>query len=229
MKNYFLAPSILSADFIKLGEEINESLSSGGDVIHFDVMDGHYVKNLTFGPDILKSIRNFNKNVPIDVHLMTCPVDKFIPMFANAGATFITFHPEATHHLDYTINLIKGYGCKVGLSFNPTTSLHYLDYTLEKLDIVLLMSVNPGFSGQKFIPFTLNKINSVRKLIDKKRINVLLAVDGGIKIDNIGKIAKYGANFFIIGSSLFGSENYKLVIDSMRKELKKISIFSNKI
>ncbi|CAL4043837.1 Ribulose-phosphate 3-epimerase [Buchnera aphidicola (Tetraneura ulmi)] len=229
MKNYFLAPSILSADFIRLGEEINESLSSGGDVIHFDVMDGHYVENLTFGPAILKSIRNFKMDVPIDVHLMTYPVDKFIPMFADAGATFITFHPEATNHLDHTINLIKSYGCKVGLSFNPTTSLDYLDYTLDRLDIIVLMSVNPGFGGQNFIPFVLKKLSFVRNLIEKNKLNILLAVDGGVKVENIGKIARYGADFFVIGTSLFGSKNYKLAISLMRKELEKVSIIRKKI
>ncbi|CAL4325410.1 Ribulose-phosphate 3-epimerase [Buchnera aphidicola (Eriosoma grossulariae)] len=222
MNQFLLAPSILSANFARLGEDVTRALTAGGDLIHFDVMDGHYVNNLTMGPMILKSLRDFNITAPIDVHLMTKPVDIFIPAFAQAGATFITFHPEATNHIDNTINLIKKFGCKAGLSFNPSTSLHYLDYVLDKLDLIVLMSVNPGFSNQKFISSVMNKIYQVRNLIDRSKFNVLLEVDGGIKISNIVDIASAGANIFVLGSVLFDSLDYKLVLNSIRSKLNSV-------
>ncbi|MBK4775767.1 ribulose-phosphate 3-epimerase [Candidatus Pantoea edessiphila] len=219
MKKYLLAPSILSANFAVLGEDINNALRSGGDVIHFDVMDNHYVPNLTIGPMVLESLRTYGIKAPIDVHLMIKPVDSLIPDFAKAGSNYITFHPEASKHVDRSIQIIKEYGCKAGLVFNTTTSLNYLDYLMDKLDIIVLMSVNPGFSNQIFIPSTLEKIRKVRKIIDESGYNIMLEVDGGIKMDNIGKIAACGANMFVVGSAIFNSNNYKKVIDYMRKEI----------
>ncbi|WAI11716.1 MAG: ribulose-phosphate 3-epimerase [Buchnera aphidicola (Macrosiphum albifrons)] len=219
MKKFFLAPSILSADFARLGEDTKKVIDAGSDLIHFDVMDNHYVPNLTMGPMILESLRNYNITVPIDVHLMVKPVDNLIPQFAKAGATFITFHPEATLHIERTLHLIKEHGCKAGLAFNPTTPLNFLDYTLEKLDLILLMSVNPGFGNQSFLPSTFSKLREVRKIIDANFPDILLAVDGGVKLDNIAEIAFSGANVFVIGSGLFKYSNYEVMIKKIRKEL----------
>ena len=215
----FIAPSILSADFAKLGEEVDNVLVAGADIVHFDVMDNHYVPNLTIGPLVCEALRNHGVNAPIDVHLMVKPVDRIIPDFASAGASYITFHPEASDHVDRTIGLIKESGCKAGLVFNPATPLHYLEHTIEQLDIVLLMSVNPGFGGQSFIPHTLEKLKTVRKLIDSHGLATRLEIDGGVKIDNIKEIASAGADTFVAGSAIFNTENYKATIDKMRSEL----------
>ena len=215
----FIAPSILSADFAKLGEEVDNVLVAGADIVHFDVMDNHYVPNLTIGPLVCEALRNHGVTAPIDVHLMVKPVDRIIPDFANAGASYITFHPEASEHVDRTIGLIKESGCKAGLVFNPATPLHYLEHTIEKLDMVLLMSVNPGFGGQSFIPHTLEKLKTVRKLIDAHGLATRLEIDGGVKIDNIKEIASAGADTFVAGSAIFNTENYKATIDKMRSEL----------
>ncbi|QCI22962.1 ribulose-phosphate 3-epimerase [Buchnera aphidicola] len=219
MKKFFLAPSILSADFARLGEDAKKVIDAGSDLIHFDVMDNHYVPNLTMGPMILESLRNYGITAPIDVHLMVKPVDNLIPQFAKAGATFITFHPEATLHIERTLHLIKEHGCKAGLAFNPTTPLNFLDYTLEKLDLILLMSVNPGFGNQSFLPSTFSKLREVRKIIDANFPDILLEVDGGVKLNNIAEIAFSGANVFVIGSGLFECSNYELMIQKIRKEL----------
>jgi len=215
----FIAPSILSADFAKLGEEVDNVLVAGADIVHFDVMDNHYVPNLTIGPLVCEALRNHGVNAPIDVHLMVKPVDRIIPDFASAGASYITFHPEASEHVDRTIGLIKESGCKAGLVFNPATPLHYLEHTIEQLDMVLLMSVNPGFGGQSFIPHTLEKLKTVRKLIDSHGLATRLEIDGGVKIDNIKEIASAGADTFVAGSAIFNTENYKATIDEMRSEL----------
>lgn len=215
----FIAPSILSADFAKLGEEVDNVLVAGADIVHFDVMDNHYVPNLTIGPLVCEALRNHGVTAPIDVHLMVKPVDRIIPDFASAGASYITFHPEASDHVDRTIGLIKESGCKAGLVFNPATPLHYLEHTIEKLDMVLLMSVNPGFGGQSFIPHTLEKLKTVRKLIDAHGLATRLEIDGGVKIDNIKEIASAGADTFVAGSAIFNTENYKATIDKMRSEL----------
>ena len=215
----FIAPSILSADFAKLGEEVDNVLVAGADIVHFDVMDNHYVPNLTIGPLVCEALRNHGVTAPIDVHLMVKPVDRIIPDFASAGASYITFHPEASDHVDRTIGLIKESGCKAGLVFNPATPLHYLEHTIEKLDMVLLMSVNPGFGGQSFIPHTLEKLKAVRKLIDAHGLATRLEIDGGVKIDNIKEIASAGADTFVAGSAIFNTENYKATIDKMRSEL----------
>ena len=215
----FIAPSILSADFAKLGEEVDNVLVAGADIVHFDVMDNHYVPNLTIGPLVCEALRNHGVTAPIDVHLMVKPVDRIIPDFASAGASYITFHPEASDHVDRTIGLIKESGCKAGLVFNPATPLHYLEHTIEKLDMVLLMSVNPGFGGQSFIPHTLEKLKAVRKLIDSHGLATRLEIDGGVKIDNIKEIASAGADTFVAGSAIFNTENYKATIDKMRSEL----------
>ena len=215
----FIAPSILSADFAKLGEEVDNVLVAGADIVHFDVMDNHYVPNLTIGPLVCEALRNHGVTAPIDVHLMVKPVDRIIPDFASAGASYITFHPEASEHVDRTIGLIKESGCKAGLVFNPATPLHYLEHTIEQLDIVLLMSVNPGFGGQSFIPHTLEKLKTVRKLIDSHGLATRLEIDGGVKIDNIKEIASAGADTFVAGSAIFNTENYKVTIDKMRSEL----------
>ena len=215
----FIAPSILSADFAKLGEEVDNVLVAGADIVHFDVMDNHYVPNLTIGPLVCEALRNHGVTAPIDVHLMVKPVDRIIPDFASAGASYITFHPEASEHVDRTIGLIKESGCKAGLVFNPATPLHYLEHTIEKLDMVLLMSVNPGFGGQSFIPHTLEKLKAVRKLIDSHGLATRLEIDGGVKIDNIKEIASAGADTFVAGSAIFNTENYKATIDKMRSEL----------
>ncbi|WP_367670624.1 ribulose-phosphate 3-epimerase [Sodalis-like secondary symbiont of Drepanosiphum platanoidis] len=219
MKKHLISPSIISANFSCLGKDISKVISSGADMIHFDVMDNHYVPNITMGPFILESIRSYGINVPIDVHLMTNPVDNLIEKFIFAGANYIIFHPESTLHLDKSLNLIKNFKCKSGLAFNPSTSLNYLEYVIEKIDIILIMGVNPGFSGQSFIPNTINKIKNVRKIIDNIKPNILLAVDGGININNISSISKAGANIFISGSEIFGSNNYLKIISSMKKKI----------
>ena len=218
----FIAPSILSADFAKLGEEVDSVLSAGADIVHFDVMDNHYVPNLTIGPLVCEALRNHGITAPIDVHLMVKPVDRIIPDFASAGASYITFHPEASEHIDRTINVIKESGCKAGLVFNPATPLHHLDHVIDQLDMVLLMSVNPGFGGQSFIPQTLEKLTAVRKLIDSKGLHTRLEIDGGVKIDNIREIASAGADTFVAGSAIFNTANYKSTIDKMRSELAKV-------
>ncbi|CAL4325496.1 Ribulose-phosphate 3-epimerase [Buchnera aphidicola (Neophyllaphis podocarpi)] len=223
MRKFLIAPSILSANFAKLGDEILKVISAGGDLIHFDVMDNHYVPSITLGPMVLKSLRDNNINVPIDVHLMTKPVDNLIPMFAKAGANFITFHPESTDHIDKTLNLIKRYGCKSGLVFNPSTSLNYLDYILDKLDLVLIMSVNPGLSNQDFILKMLDKIKQVKNILNINKKNIILAVDGGIKLNNIYDIAFSGADMFIIGSAIFSCDNYKNIIQKFRLKLNKLN------
>ena len=215
----FIAPSILSADFAKLGEEVDNVLVAGADIVHFDVMDNHYVPNLTIGPLVCEALRNHGVTAPIDVHLMVKPVDRIIPDFAKAGASYITFHPEASDHIDRTIGLIKENGCKAGLVFNPATSLHYLEHVIDQLDMILLMSVNPGFGGQSFIASSLEKLRIVRKLIDEKGLSTRLEVDGGVKVDNIQEIAAAGADTFVAGSAIFNTENYKLTIDKMRKKL----------
>ncbi|MGR6770348.1 ribulose-phosphate 3-epimerase [Pectobacterium brasiliense] len=223
MKPFLIAPSILSADFARLGEDTANVLAAGADVVHFDVMDNHYVPNLTIGPLVLKSLRDYGITAPIDVHLMVKPVDRIIPDFANAGASFITFHPEATDHLDRSLQLIKDHGCKAGLVFNPATPLSYLDYVMDKLDIILLMSVNPGFGGQSFIPSTLDKLRQVRRLIDDSGYDIRLEVDGGVKVENIGAIAEAGADMFVAGSAIFGHPDYRAVIDQMRSEISRMT------
>ncbi|GLX78837.1 ribulose-phosphate 3-epimerase [Thalassotalea insulae] len=223
MSSYLIAPSILSADFARLGDDVANVLAAGADVVHFDVMDNHYVPNLTIGPMVCQSLRDYGITAPIDVHLMVKPVDRIIPDFAKAGADIITFHPEASEHVDRTIQLIKDHGCKAGLVLNPATSLHYLDFVLDKLDVVLLMSVNPGFGGQSFIPATLDKLKRVRELIDASGRDIRLEVDGGVKADNIAEIAAAGADMFVAGSAIFSQENYQVAIDAMRAELAKVS------
>lgn len=227
MANYFIAPSILSANFAKLGEEITNVIDSGADIIHFDVMDNHYVPNLTIGPLVCEAIRPLTNSI-IDVHLMVEPVDRIVPDFAKAGANIISFHPEASSHIDRTIGLIKEQGCKAGLVFNPATPLHYLDHVLDKLDLVLIMSVNPGFGGQKFILEALNKLKVVRKRIDSSGKKILLEVDGGVKVDNIAEIARAGADTFVAGSAIYSAgedrdpHHYDTVITALRKELAKV-------
>ncbi len=220
-QDFLIAPSILSADFARLGEEVEAVLTAGADVVHFDVMDNHYVPNLTIGPMVCKALVEYGIKAPIDVHLMVSPVDGLINDFAAAGASYITFHPEASNHIDRSLELIRSLGCKSGLVFNPATPLAYLEHVMDKLDIILLMSVNPGFGGQRFIPSTLSKLAQVRKLIDKSGRDIRLEVDGGVSVDNIGEIAQAGADMFVAGSAIFGSEDYQATIQRMRAELAK--------
>jgi ribulose-phosphate 3-epimerase len=211
-----IAPSILAADFARLGEDTAAALAAGADWVHFDVMDNHYVPNLTIGPMVLQSLRKYGINAPVDVHLMVKPVDRIVPDFAKAGATLISFHPEASEHVDRTIGLIRDSGCQAGLVFNPATSLDCLDYVLDKLDLVLIMSVNPGFGGQKFIPMALEKLRRVRRMIDERGLPVRLEVDGGVTADNIGTIAAAGADTFVAGSAIFHARDYRAEIVAMR-------------
>jgi ribulose-phosphate 3-epimerase len=221
MRDYLIAPSILSADFARLGEEVNDVLAAGADIVHFDVMDNHYVPNLTIGPLICEALRKHGVTAPIDVHLMVRPVDRIIPDFAKAGATYITFHPEASEHIDRSLALVRESGCKSGLVFNPATPLDYLKYVLDKVDMVLLMSVNPGFGGQKFIPNTLDKLREARRIIDESGYHIRLEVDGGVKVDNIREIAASGADTFVAGSAIFGTADYRATVQAMRDELAK--------
>jgi len=218
---YRIAPSILSANFARLGEEVQSVITAGADIVHFDVMDNHYVPNLTVGPVVCEAIRPLTKAI-IDVHLMVSPVDRIVPDFAKAGANIISFHPEASEHVDRTIGLIRECGCKAGLVLNPATPLSWLDFTLDKLDLVLIMSVNPGFGGQKFIPAALAKLRAVRERIEKAGRDVWLEVDGGVKVDNIAEIARAGADTFVAGSAIFGTKDYKATIAAMRSELAKV-------
>ncbi|MCS6193404.1 ribulose-phosphate 3-epimerase [Shewanella baltica] len=222
MRPFLIAPSILSADFARLGDDVKAVLDAGTDVVHFDVMDNHYVPNLTIGPMVCQALRNYGITAEIDVHLMVKPVDRIVPEFAKAGASIITFHPEASEHVDRTLQLIKECGCKAGLVFNPATPLHYLDHVMDKLDVILLMSVNPGFGGQSFIPSTLDKLRQVRARIDASGFDIRLEVDGGVKVDNIAEIAAAGADMFVAGSAIFGKPDYKTVVDEMRAELAKV-------
>ncbi|MEM7026952.1 MAG: ribulose-phosphate 3-epimerase [Pseudomonadota bacterium] len=219
MKDFVIAPSILSADFARLGEEVAAVVDGGADFVHVDAMDNHYVPNLTFGPVVVRALRDYGITAPIDVHLMIQPVDGIIPDFAKAGATYITFHPEASEHIDRSLQLIKDCGCKSGLVFNPATPLSILEYVMDKVDMILLMSVNPGFGGQSFISSALDKLHQVRQLIDSSGFDIRLEIDGGVKVDNIRQIAEAGADTFVAGSAIFNSENYAGTIETMRQEL----------
>ena len=219
MRDHWIAPSILSADFAKLGEEVDAVVAGGADLIHFDVMDNHYVPNLTIGPLVCEALRKHGVKAPIDVHLMVKPVDRIIPDFAAAGASYISIHPEATEHVDRSLQLIREHGCRSGVVLNPASPLDWLDYVLDKVDLVLLMSVNPGFGGQKFIDGTLPKIRAVRERIDRTGRPIRLEVDGGIKVDNIGKVAAAGADTFVAGSAIFGADDYRATIAAMRREI----------
>ncbi len=223
MSSFLIAPSILSADFARLGDDVAKVLAAGADVVHFDVMDNHFVPNLTFGPMICQSLRDFGIKAPIDVHLMVKQVDTLIPAFAQAGADIITFHPEASDHIDRSLQLIKDSGCKAGLVLNPATPLHCLDFVMDKLDVILLMSVNPGFGGQSFIPTTLDKLRLVKEKIVASGFDIRLEVDGGVKASNIAEIAEAGADMFVAGSAIFSQPDYKVAIDEMRTELAKVS------
>ncbi len=219
MKDFLIAPSILSADFARLGEEVENVLEAGADIVHFDVMDNHYVPNLTIGPMVCKALVKHGIKAPIDVHLMVKPVDRLIGDFIEAGAGFITFHPEASEHIDRSLQMIRDGGCKSGLVFNPATPLHHLEYVMDKVDMVLLMSVNPGFGGQKFIPGTLDKLREARRMIDASGRDIRLEIDGGVTVDNIAQIAEAGADTFVAGSAIFNTDDYKATIDKMRAEL----------
>lgn len=223
MQPYLIAPSILSADFARLGEDVSKVLAAGADVVHFDVMDNHYVPNLTIGPMVCQALRNYGITAPIDVHLMVEPVDALVPQFAKAGASIITFHPEASKHIDRTLQLIKEQGCQAGLVFNPATPLTYLDYVMDKIDVVLLMSVNPGFGGQKFIPATLDKLAQAKAMIKQSGLPIRLEIDGGVTVDNIADIAAAGADMFVAGSAIFNSADYAKTIAAMRANLAKVS------
>ena len=214
-----IAPSILSADFAKLGAEVDSVLEAGADIVHFDVMDNHYVPNLTIGPMVCSALRKHGIEAPIDVHLMVRPVDRIIGDFVEAGATYITFHPEGTDHIDRSLELVRSAGCKSGLVFNPTTPLHYLEYVMDKVDMILIMSINPGFGGQTFIPNTLKKLKEARQRIDASGYNIRLEIDGGVKVDNIGEIAAAGADTFVAGSAIFGAANYAKTISEMRDQI----------
>jgi len=230
MAEFMIAPSILSADFAKLGEEVDNVLASGAGIVHFDVMDNHYVPNLTIGPLVCEALRKHGVTAPIDAHLMVKPVDRIIPDFAKAGATYITFHPEASDHIDRTLQLIRNEGCKSGLVFNPATPLSHLEYVMDKVDMILLMSVNPGFGGQSFIPATLDKLRQARKMIDESGFDIRLEIDGGVKTNNIREIAEAGADTFVAGSAVFGAANdndpnrYDSIIKAMHDELAKADV-----
>jgi len=217
----WIAPSILSADFARLGEEVDNVLAAGADIVHFDVMDNHYVPNLTIGPLVCDALRKHGVTAPIDVHLMVSPVDRLITDFANAGASYITFHPEASEHIDRSLQLVRDCGCKSGLVFNPATPLHYLDYVLDKVDMILLMSVNPGFGGQAFIESSIEKLAAARAIIDRSGLPIRLEIDGGVKVDNIQRIKAAGADTFVAGSAIFNSNDYQATIAAMREEIAK--------
>lgn len=223
MRDFLIAPSILSADFARLGEEVSTVLAAGADVVHFDVMDNHFVPNLTIGPMVCQALRNYGITAPIDVHLMVQPVDRMIADFAAAGASIITFHPEASTHIDRSLQQIRDAGCQAGLVFNPATPLHYLDYVMDKVDVILLMSVNPGFGGQSFIPSTLDKLREVRQRIEQSGRPIRLEIDGGVKVENIAEIAAAGADMFVAGSAIFNQPDYAQVIRAMRDELAKVA------
>jgi len=219
MADYKIAPSILSADFARLGEEVNAVLDAGADIVHFDVMDNHYVPNLTIGPMVCSALRKHGIEAPIDVHLMVRPVDRIIGDFIEAGASYITFHPEASDHIDRSLQMVRDGGCKSGLVFNPATPLHYLDHVMDKVDMILLMSVNPGFGGQKFIPGTLDKLREARRRIEASGMDIRLEIDGGVSVANIAEIARAGADTFVAGSAIFNTDDYRATIDKMRAEL----------
>jgi ribulose-phosphate 3-epimerase len=223
MTDYLIAPSILAADFARLGEEVDNVLEAGADIVHFDVMDNHYVPNLTIGPMVCKALRKHGVTAPIDVHLMVQPVDDLIRMFADAGASYITFHPEASQHVDRSLQLVRDLGCKAGLVLNPATNLDAVNWVMDRLDMLLLMSVNPGFGGQKFIPSTIDKLKQARKIIDESGFDIRLEVDGGVGVANIQEIAAAGADTFVAGSAIFSQPSYKEVIDKMRSELSAVS------
>ena len=223
MSDYIIAPSILSADMARLGQEVEAVLAAGADYIHVDVMDNHYVPNLTFGPVVVRALRDYGVTAPLDVHLMIEPVDRIIPDFAAAGADIITFHPEASRHVDRTLQLVRDNGCRAGLVFNPATPLEHLRHVIDKVDMVLIMSVNPGFGGQSFIPAALDKLRAAREIIDASGLDIRLEIDGGVKVENIAEIAAAGADTFVAGSAIFGSADYAGVIDAMRTALQQVA------